>query len=92
MLPCELINMGNGTTAIICGRGQRRHPCHYCGNAAGYQCDHPVFRDNKKGTCDTWMCQHCRNSIGPELDLCRAHFNAWRNNGNKFVLGGEVIR
>jgi len=91
-MTCEPINLGNGVTGIVCGgRSKRRVICHYCRNVAGFQCDHPVFRENKKGTCDTWMCQHCRNNIAPELDLCRAHFNVWRNNGKKFVLGGEVI-
>lgn len=91
-MKCDKVQLPGGVTAIVCGRGQKRHACHYCGNNAGFQCDHPVFRKNKKETCDTWMCESCRNNISENQDLCRPHFNFWRNNENKFVLGGEVIQ
>lgn len=93
-MACHHIRMPYGPMAIICGgRRGRRNPerCFYCGGEATLQCDHPVFRQNKKATCDTWMCDGCSNPIGNNLDLCRSHFNLWRNNGNKFVLGGEVL-
>ena len=89
-MTCTPIQIGNAT-GILCGGTRRGGLCHYCRNVAPYACDSPVFRDNKKGTCDMPLCESCRNNIGPELDLCRAHFNAWRNNGNKFVIGGNVV-
>ncbi len=52
-------------------------------------CDYPVFRQNKKATCDTLMCDQCRNG-DKELDFCRTHFNKWRNDGRKFAFGGTV--
>jgi hypothetical protein len=88
---CQVIRMKDGTTALVCGRGKYNEPCHYCHKPSTSMCDHPVFRMNKKETCDTPMCDDCKNIIGDNLDLCRSHFNFWRNNGKKFVLGGEVI-
>jgi ribosomal protein L37AE/L43A len=88
-MTCSRIVLPDGRIGIICGRRwPKKHRCFYCPAVAEYQCDHPVFRNNKRGTCDTWMCKDCRNDIGKELDLCRPHFNFWRSNGNRFVLGG----
>lgn len=88
-MTCTLIKIGN-STGFVCGPRGKQHRCNYCDRIAQFQCDHPVFRNNKKETCDTWICEQCRNNIGDNLDLCRPHFNFWRNNGKKFVLGGEV--
>ena len=90
-MPCDPINVGD-VTGIVCTRGQRiKARCHYCDRPAPFLCDHPVIRKGKRGTCDTPMCADCRNTIGPDQDLCRPHFNLWRNNGNKFKLGDVEI-
>lgn len=90
-MACEIINTG-GLTAIVCKRGTRKRPCHYCGNAARYQCDHPVIRNGKRGTCDVWLCDQCRNEVAKDTDLCRAHFNLWQRNGCCFKLGDVEVR
>ncbi len=89
-MTCTPIKIGEAT-GFVCGHRKKTNPCHYCHHAGEFQCDHPVFRENVKMTCDTWLCLDCRNNIGENLDLCRSHFNFWRNNGRKFVLGGEMI-
>ncbi len=78
---------GSQPALFICGRGAKYSPCHYCAHRAAFQCDHPVIRAGKRTTYDTWMCEQCRNTAGTNVDLCRPHFNLWRNNGNKFKLG-----
>jgi hypothetical protein len=90
---CATVRFPDGTTGILCGgRGKRsKHRCFYCTAIGEFQCDNPVLRNNRKGTCDTWMCNDCRNNIGNEIDLCRPHFNSWRNNGNRFKFGASVV-
>jgi hypothetical protein len=91
-MACSTVRLPDGTTGIICGgRGKKKHRCFYCPAIAEYQCDNPVIRNNRKATCDTWMCAHCRNDIGKGIDLCRPHFNAWRNNGNRFKFAETGI-
>lgn len=87
-----MIVKGDGFTAIVCTRGQRIPRCHYCNDPGSFLCDHPVIRKGKRTTCDTRMCADCRNNVGPETDLCRPHFNLYRNNGNKFKLGDVEIQ
>lgn len=86
---CEPIKLPGGGTGIICGRGSRRKPCHYCAKHGGFLCDHPVIRNGKRTTCDTQMCEQCRNNVAG-ADLCRPHFTLYTNNGNKFKLGDVV--
>ena len=94
-MPCRpfkwIAGTGEVATGLLCsapGRSKkdRIKPCHYCSNTASVLCDHPVFRNNVKETCDTPMCAACTNKIAEEVDLCRPHFNEWRNNGRKFLL------
>jgi hypothetical protein len=88
---CHTIRLSDGTTAIVCGARQKRSkPCLYCQRPSTSQCDYPVFRKNKKGTCDTDMCDDCKQTIGEDLDLCRGHIAVWRNNGKRFAIGGAV--
>jgi hypothetical protein len=59
---------------IICGRrASPRHSCAFCSRYATHQCDFPVTRNGKKGTCDQWMCDRCATSQGPNLDFCPPH-------------------
>ncbi len=89
-MTCKLIQT-EGITAIVCGPRGKSKPCHYCHRASSFLCDHPVIRKSERTTCDTPMCESCRNNVQKDVDLCRAHFNLFRNNGNKFVLGGVTI-
>lgn len=56
-MKCDEVKVG-GTTMIVCSRG-RRHNCQFCPRRATKQCDFPIFRNGKKGTCDAWMCDRC---------------------------------
>lgn len=91
-MKCTSIVLPGRTRAILCGSSKYRFPCASCGKPADFQCDHPLFRRNKKATCDRWICEKCKQSIGENLDLCPPHFKLWEGNGEKFVLGGEVVQ
>lgn len=84
-MPCTPIN-GPGFTGIVCTRGQNQKRCHYCNKPAPFLCDHPVIRNNKRGTCDVPLCKACRNELPNGQDLCRPHFGLWQMNGNKFAM------
>jgi hypothetical protein len=89
---CDPIPLPGGGTAILCNRGQRRKPCYYCGRPSSFACGRPVIRKGQRTTCDVPMCNICRNEISPGVDLCRAHFNHWQNNGRKFMLGDVEVQ
>lgn len=86
-MPCESIKTPAFTGIICRGRGRKAPPCRYCGKPGDFLCDHSVIRKGQRATCDTRMCIDCTNHVWSETDLCRPHFNLWRNNGNKFKLG-----
>lgn len=86
-MKCRLINFEN-RTVIVCGGRPKRHSCYACGNFAEFQCDSPVFRNERRGSCDRWMCSRCRRNIGENTDLCRPHHELWESNGKRFVFGG----
>ncbi len=58
-------------TVIACGRSTA-HSCQ-CGRQATHQCDYPVTRSERKGTCDRWMCRGCALRVGVNLDYCPPH-------------------
>lgn len=66
---------GAGVTAIVCGGRERQHVCSRpgCGRRAIYQCDYPVVRRGRAGTCDAWICERCRSPQGPGVDICPPH-------------------
>jgi hypothetical protein len=90
-MACKHISTG-GLTMIVCGRGQRTKPCHYCGRPSSYLCDHPVIRNGKRQTCDVPMCQACACEVAKDTDLCRAHFGLWQKNGCCFKLGDIEVK
>jgi hypothetical protein len=55
---CESIRLGDGTVAIMCSRGQRRPRCSVpgCSAPSEFQCDEPVVRRGRPGTCDAHLC------------------------------------
>jgi hypothetical protein len=50
-------------------------PTRYCSckRRATIQCDYPVMRAGKAGTCDRWCCPSCSTSVGRDRDYCAAH-------------------
>ena len=77
---CNTVNLGNGVTAIVCGKLERRKPvkCKACGVAkAEFECDWILQRrDPKNVTCDMPLCNGCRTSPAPNKDLCPNHAKA----------------
>jgi len=75
-MPCEVIKIPGGATAIVCSRGSRPRPvpCHYCGKPTTILCDFtgPIA----KKTCDRPICENHRDKVGPDLDHCRLHREA----------------
>jgi hypothetical protein len=72
---CRTVIDGNGRElAIACSRGER-HRCSTpgCQNDGTKQCDFPVKRNGKPGTCDRYICQKCAMRVGPDLDYCGPH-------------------
>lgn len=58
---CDFIKLGDGTSVVLCGRGQRGKKCKVtgCTARATHQCDFPLSGEKAGQTCDK--------------DLCRAH-------------------
>jgi hypothetical protein len=59
---------------IACGRRDRR-ACSTpgCSGDATVQCDFPVTRKGKAGTCDRYVCRRCAVSVGTDRDYCPPH-------------------
>lgn len=66
-----------GGVAIVCGSSPRRR-CSTpgCRGDATLECDYPVQRKGKAGTCDRRCCAACAKSVGDDLDYCAAHARA----------------
>jgi DNA modification methylase len=64
---CERVNLGNGITAIVCTRGQRRAKCSNCGRMrADLLCDWKLKGKKAGKTCDRKLCHGCATEVGPE--------------------------
>lgn len=62
---------------IACGRSPRRRcSTEGCAATATIQCDFPVTRRGKPGTCDRWVCVGCATKVGPDRDHCGPHARA----------------
>jgi hypothetical protein len=84
-MACHFLRQPGGAGFILCGTREKvKHRCFYCEAPASYQCDHPVFRRNRKATCDTWICEQCVKTTG-NMDLCKSHFEQWTKNGNRLT-------
>lgn len=67
------VRLPDGTIAMVCGPRRRSAPCQVprCSATSSKLCDWPT--DGKK-TCDLKLCAGCATKIGPDRDLCPAHF------------------
>ena len=74
-MPCEKVDLGGGSMAIVCSRGRRA--CSYCSSTSSRLCDYPV-KEHKSGTCDRPLCERCITRITGDGDLCRAHAPLWK--------------
>jgi len=75
---CRTIVDADGRpVAIACSRGPHK-ACATpgCRNHADKQCDFPVTRSGRPGTCDRFICSKCAVRVGPDLDHCPPHARA----------------
>ena len=74
-MPCETLVLPDGTTAIVCTRGQRTPRCSVpgCRNPGAHLCDHPLAGKKAGKTCDRRICAVHATKTGPDRDLCPAH-------------------
>jgi hypothetical protein len=86
-MACTVITMGDGTTAIVCGRGRRSRPCSVpgCRNPSARLCDYPIgplqFGREPK-TCDAPVCTAHAVKVGPNADHCPPHAKLAATKGN----------
>lgn len=75
---CSHVRMADGVTAILCGSRATQAKCRVpgCTRPAERECDHPVTRKGKAGTCDLNLCALHATPAGPDLDHCPAHAKA----------------
>jgi hypothetical protein len=69
---CTIFDFGDGTTAIICSRGERKRYCS-CGRVANKLCDFPLHGSKTGKTCDRPICDRCATSVGEDRDYCPPH-------------------
>ena len=72
-MPCRHIDLGNGSFAIVCSRGQNAKPCKYCGAPHTKLCDFPLTGPKAGKTCDIPMCGKCATHVSLDTDYCRPH-------------------
>ena len=85
-MTCTRIHMGDGITAIVCTRGQRRARCAVCKRAEATKlCDFPLSGRKAGKTCDRKLCDACAavqpvavlptpgSTVDDTIDYCPAH-------------------
>lgn len=72
-MPCTVVRLPGGATAIVKHSKPFRKPCVTCGQPGGLLCDFPVHRRGKVTTCNASMCKEHSVSKGPDLDYCLNH-------------------
>lgn len=73
-MPCEVIQLPGGATAIIRRPATRIRACSVCGaRVRNYVlCDFPDH-SHKSGTCDAVLCPTHRTHVPPDTDYCPKH-------------------
>lgn len=90
-MACDKVPFEGGIM-VICGGRRSRRRCAICRRDwATAQCDHPVLRNGRKGTCDLHICEQHRTPIGPNADLCPAHSAQYELNGMRFAMGDAEL-
>ena len=76
-MPCNVIHLPGGGSAIVCSRGQRPKRCSVagCRRPGEFLCDHPKVGGK---TCSAAICAHHAKAVGEETHLCPAHVDAPR--------------
>jgi hypothetical protein len=72
-MPCRIVNIPEGGSAIVCSGKKSHKPCSICGEPGSKLCD--FFVHNSGKTCDLPLCSKCAfhpNKSG-NLDYCPEH-------------------
>jgi hypothetical protein len=73
-MPCKVVNLGNGVTAIVKMAAKPRKRCSVCGMlGVGKLCDFPLTGAKAGKTCDRPLCANCAFHQAPDTDLCPVH-------------------
>lgn len=73
-MPCQVIELEDGTKMIACSRGQQPKPkCYICGRPADFLCDYVLEYGLENPTCDRPICNQHRVRMGPGIDYCPEH-------------------
>jgi hypothetical protein len=72
---CDVIDLGNGSTAMACSRGRRRPKCQEpgCNRPCDVECDFPLRGEKAGKTCDRKCCRGHSKRVGPNRDHCLPH-------------------
>lgn len=71
---CRTYKLPDGTMAMVCSRGQKRHFCAACRKPATLQCDAPTAA-RPSGVCDRYICVKCAIDLGDDRHICPLHKN-----------------
>jgi hypothetical protein len=83
-MPCHIVRIPGGGTAIVRTAAPRPRKCSVCGRQTkDYRlCDYPMgtstlaARTGGPKTCDAVLCQSCTNHREPDIDYCPLHAQA----------------
>lgn len=81
-----------GVVLFACRRGDSPGFRCKCGRGGIKQCDYPVTRAGKAGTCDAHLCDRCAVLVGPGRHYCGPHHRYVERRGERCVDPGGIVR
>lgn len=69
-MPCTVMKLPGGGTAIVKHAAPRKRRCAFCDAWSGFLCDAPVGPGK---TCDAPMCGEHAYIMGPDIHHCPHH-------------------
>jgi hypothetical protein len=69
-MPCYVVDIPGGGTALVKMAAPRRKRCSICGEPGGRLCDFPVGAGK---TCDASLCGRCAVPIRKDVEYCPTH-------------------
>ena len=75
-MPCKVVRLPDGTTAIVRMAKERPRTCSACRKKAHNSklCDFVIgYADGKPRTCDAVLCASCATHKEPDTDYCPKH-------------------
>lgn len=73
-MPCSVIRLPGGGTAIIKHSKRPTKPCAVCARGRGEKlCDFPLTGGKAGKTCNRPLCDRCATHVEPDTDYCPTH-------------------